>query len=522
MRSRLLILSFELFVFSMLSGVLSSRLAAQEDSGWRISPEKLNILVGDDRPLQVLDDSAKELHGAEWAVDNVELSELREEDGRMVLHAKAVGRVRVTATLGGEIRARDVEIWSGPALPRGTTNWGTHPIGRDIRDLPAVPTPDGPHMFSLEQAETGTSYLRAFSDDGIQLWNWSVPDGTRDVELVCGDWLGGAVISANHADSYTMYFVGKDGNLRWQLATPGLRKGLAVNTDNMLYLLSEPMDGKTASFRAFDESSGLMKFELPLPASLEKLIGIQKRGTTFTCSSTSSSNPLRVMTSGVGVGMDGYPYLAFTERIKTVGAAKCIAGSLAGTGETYVDRDEKLILWQIHPDGTYRATVVEEIKNRQPLSANLYTVSPTDAVMTDNMNGILVSAEWSDDTDSESAKSEDDVVYRVAQDGSVVYKLSLPKYTGPLHDQMVIASNDLAFATRAGVLVAFNVRTGKDLWHWDSDTSEISVFAALANGHCLVQTPSALVEVASSTESREIAKGKAVMDWQGRMYIQSK
>jgi hypothetical protein len=47
---------------------------------------------------------------------------------------------------------------------------------------------------------------------------------------------------------------------------------------------------------------------------------------------------------------------------------------------------------------------------------------------------------------------------------------------------------------------------------------DITVFAALANGHCLVQTPTALVEVADSNTSREIFQGKAMMDWLGNMY----
>jgi hypothetical protein len=34
----------------------------------------------------------------------------------------------------------------------------------------------------------------------------------------------------------------------------------------------------------------------------------------------------------------------------------------------------------------------------------------------------------------------------------------------------------------------------------------------------LVQTPGALVEVDSATESKEILKGKAMMDWQGQVY----
>src|SRR5258706_4774017 len=87
-----------------LSALLLAAATAQADSGWRISPERINIQVGDERRLQLLDDSANELHGAIWAVDNTKLADIAEEDGRALLRARAPGRVRVIANLRGEVR----------------------------------------------------------------------------------------------------------------------------------------------------------------------------------------------------------------------------------------------------------------------------------------------------------------------------------------------------------------------------------------------------------------------------------
>jgi len=158
------------------------RLIAQDGSDWRISPEKISIKVGEDRRLQLLNDLAQELHDAVWSIDDFSLAEIREEDGRAVMHAKAVGTVRVSATLGQQTRSTEIKIWPEPEpLPAGTTNWAVHPIGREIGDLPAVPTGDGPHLFSLEQTATGDSYLRASDEDGIQIWSWLMPEKTQDV-----------------------------------------------------------------------------------------------------------------------------------------------------------------------------------------------------------------------------------------------------------------------------------------------------------------------------------------------------
>jgi hypothetical protein len=184
-----------------------------------------------------------------------------------------------------------------------------------------------------------------------------------------------------------------------------------------------------------------------------------------------------------------------------------------------VTRDENLVLWQIHPDGTYRTTVVEAINVEQPLSLAVTVSSPTKAIVTDNMNGMLIPVQVSHRTSWEGASgAAEEFVYRLDPAGDLVYKFPLPKYTGSLPDEMVIGENDKAFATRGGVLIAFNVRTGKELWRWDSGTTEISVFAALANGNCAVQTPTALVEV-DGISSKELLKGTAMMDWLGHMYI---
>ena len=110
-------------------------------------------------------------------------------------------------------------------------------------------------------------------------------------------------------------------------------------------------------------------------------------------------------------------------------------------------------------------------------------------------------------------------VYRLDEGGAVVYKLALPEYQGTLHDGMVLGEDERGYASRGNLLIAFNVRKGKELWRWEASSPEIEVFAALANGGCAVQTATALVEVDNAATAKELAKGKAMMDWQGHMYI---
>ena len=177
------------------------------------------------------------------------------------------------------------------------------------------------------------------------------------------------------------------------------------------------------------------------------------------------------------------------------------------------------MLWQIHPDGTYRSTIVEDSKNNRPLSESVSVASPTGSIIPDGLGGVLLPIRLSHNAIVENVNgSPDELIYRIDENGEVVYRFPLPKYDGPLHDEMVLGEDELGFATRGTLLIAFNVRNGKEMWRWNSNTPDIEVFAALANGHCLVQTPTALVEVESADRSKEIFQGKAMMGWQGQIY----
>ena len=493
--------------------------AGNQDSGWRISPENINIQEGEDRTLQLLDDSARELHGAKWSTDNTTLATIREENNRAVVHADAPGTVTIRAVLHGEKRLRQIKIWALDKRPLGTTGWGTHPIGREINDISAVPTPDGPHVFSLEQTANGSTYLRAVAEDGIQVWNWLMPEKTRDVELVCGDWTGGALISANRGDSFTLYTVGNDGKLRWQHRLTGIRKGHAYNRDHLVNILSQSPDGTKTIVTGFDEVTGTQKFQLAVPTSQERWVNAQKTGATILCASQPSSSAVPTVASRLFVNIDGFAYLAFTQSERTLTSGSCRPGSAIRRRDLTSVLETRMLLWQIHPDGNYRSTVVEESKSSAPFSNSAPFASPTGAIIPDGLGGVLLSVRRSRNVDEGDVRAVgDEFVYRLDQDGKLIYKFPLPRYGGALQDEMVLGEHDRGFVTRGGILIAFDVRNGIETWRWESRTPEVEVYVALANGGCAVQTPTALVEVDSATESKEIMQGRAMVDWQGQIF----
>jgi len=510
---------FHRCAFILAFAAPSSLLMAEQDTGWRISPENINIQVGYDRPLQLLDDDAQELHGAEWSIDHPELADLTEVDGRAVILAKAAGLVKISAVLNLEKRSREIKIWPATQpLPQGTSTWGTHSIGRDLGDLAAVPVEDGVNMFSLEQNGTGRTYLRALTDDGIQVWSWLMPEPNQQAELVCGDWLGGALISSNHSGSFTLYTVGKDGKLRWQRTLPGIRKAHAYNTEHLVHILSQSPDRTITKITGLDEETGAQKFELTVPASHERRTNVMKAGSQLVCASNPGSSAVPTGTSRLFVNIDGFAYFAFTRQEWELSGAPCAPGSVVQPADLQQVREQSLVLWQIHPDGTVRNTVVEASASKRPFLDPVAVASPTGSIIPDGLGGVLFSAGSTDVSGSQHHTQPDEFVYRVDQEGKLVYKLLLPLYEGNLHDEMVLGDDDRGFATRGGILVAFSVSDGRETWRWDSQTSEIKVFAALANGGCLVQTPTALVEVDNSSQAKEMLKGQAALDWRGQLY----
>jgi hypothetical protein len=263
----------------------------------------------------------------------------------------------------------------------------------------------------------------------------------------------------------------------------------------------------------------VVMFDLRLPASHENHTNVTSDGSRILCAQKSSTNLLRTLVSRLYVNMDGYAYVAFTQNDWTLDGGKCTVGSPIDPHTLNLTRNEKLLLWQIHPDGTYRSIEVESTRLKQLLSAPINMASPTGAILTDNMNGTLIPVRLTHGVLPENLTDMPDVfIYRVNQNGELVYRLPLPKYAGPLRDEIVIGSDELAFATRGGVLIAFSVTDGKELWQWDSKTDDISVVAALADGSCLVQTPSDAVVVESSTKAKVYMHGQVMLGWHGQVY----
>jgi len=468
----------------------------------------INLGVGDEQPLQALDASGHPLAASDWSVDSSELAEIRQESGHVALFTKAAGVVRVTAFVQGSALTAEIKIWLlEPGMVIGL-HWVVPSTGRELGALQAAPSiGGGPDLFTLDQNDQGT-YLRAFTNRGLQRWMWRVPAKEGKAELMCGDNYGGAILTVTRPNAYTLYVAGKEGKLQWQHTFDGVRKGYALNPGNLIHLLNQSADGSSAVLSAWDGTSGVEKFELKFPLSRENEVNVRRSGDSFICTpGHSASRALRTETSGLVVNTDGDAYAAFTLKVRTLRAEKCTAESVVEPQKVHISGEDQLILWRIQADGSHRDTIVDTSKQGSvSVAVPAPDVSPTGDIIPDGFSGVLLSIRASSKASTQKASEPfDEFVYRVTEEGTLAFKFPLPRYVGELDDEMVLGEQDLGFASRGGTLVAFNVKDGTEVWRWNSGIPEVKIIMATAGGGCAVDTPQGLVLVEEGIKKKVLA-----------------
>ncbi len=131
-----------------------------------VSPQQINLLVGQTRTITVTDSSGNPVTGLEWTTSNASVVSLSSDDPP-VLTAVAPGTA-IVYVVGMPIL---VTVYSGTSLPAGTSIWSV-PIGNgssspgSITMAPAVPSSSGVDLITLDNSFT----LTGLSADGSKVW----------------------------------------------------------------------------------------------------------------------------------------------------------------------------------------------------------------------------------------------------------------------------------------------------------------------------------------------------------------
>jgi len=137
-----------------------------------VSPAIVAMLAGRVQSFTVFDIDGHNLTSkAEWSLSNSYVADLASSDEPTVT-AKAPGTVTLRARVGMEESFSELKVYEGTSFPMGTILWQAPKIpGFSAKKMTqAVPTANGPDLYTVETNDAGDTLVRAFLADGRQLW----------------------------------------------------------------------------------------------------------------------------------------------------------------------------------------------------------------------------------------------------------------------------------------------------------------------------------------------------------------
>jgi hypothetical protein len=148
-----------------------------------VTPAVVNMLVGDSHSFSAFELEGKTVTAsAEWTLDNRDAVELH-DDGGPTITSKAPGKVTLRARIDSRTAEAVITVHDLQKLPDGTILWSVPQIPgyKSKQFVQAVPTANGPDLYTIEQNEHGEQLIRALFSDGRQLWMRKMPHDTRRI-----------------------------------------------------------------------------------------------------------------------------------------------------------------------------------------------------------------------------------------------------------------------------------------------------------------------------------------------------
>ncbi|HLQ51179.1 MAG TPA: Ig-like domain-containing protein, partial [Terriglobales bacterium] len=174
-----------------------------------LTPNEMNLVVGESRDIRLIGNSQIVLHGANWSTSDPTVLQISSADPP-ILTAVSPGPAMLTATYGGLSAQAQVTVYPGPDLPAGTVRWVAPPLttrggfssfvqavstgnssgagGSITASLAGMATsaastanaptaPTMPDFYGVEREFSSSglvSIVRAFTASGVQLWAHAV------------------------------------------------------------------------------------------------------------------------------------------------------------------------------------------------------------------------------------------------------------------------------------------------------------------------------------------------------------
>jgi hypothetical protein len=249
-------------------------LASGQNNTVTLTPNVLNLVVGETHSIQALNPAGQPITGLTWTSSDPTVVSLSSDDPP-VLSALAAGHVTITA---GTTTA-DVTVSAG-ALPVGTVIWSSPGNGSGVTSIvPAVPSPSGvADVFAFQNDGT----VQAITSDGATAWTADVSQAVNDPSgngKVVPDFQGGLVAwlsewSASASAGSVTRLDGMTGERLWTYTPPDstylnwlpswYQSPVAVHPDGTIFTVQYQQDVSHSEVVGIDPATGTQKFSVPL------------------------------------------------------------------------------------------------------------------------------------------------------------------------------------------------------------------------------------------------------------------
>jgi hypothetical protein len=225
----------------------------------RLTPDTLNLEIGETFAIQALDEAGSPVTGLTWTSSNSSVVSLSSDDPP-VLTAVSAGQATITA---GTATAQ-VTVWPG-LMPVGTKIWSSSGTGAGIVSvLPAVPSSSGvADVFSV----WGDGTVSAITREGATAWTASI----LNAGMIVADFQGGLVIAEYGGSVTTIAKLDGETGQRSVLHTmsePSYLANVGVHADGTVFLVQESYDPLVRPSIIGINASGVQSFNVQIGGNL--------------------------------------------------------------------------------------------------------------------------------------------------------------------------------------------------------------------------------------------------------------
>lgn len=473
---------------------LSLTLGLSTPASLQVSPASAQIAVGDTQSFIAVDQLGTNRPDATWSISDPTVATLA-SGGSGILTAQAAGTATLTATIGGVSATTPITV-IGSSFSVGDVIWSAPSVSgfTPQQIIQAIPTTNGPDLYSIETDSSNDVLARAFKANGTQLWQTSVSSLSGGYEYALGDSQGGLIVGSA---TQIVDISPVTGSQLWTYAASGmLSSSLATGTDGSVYVVEMASDRSVAYLDKIDGTDGTLTSQIALPTSSSWTYNFD----CFPGQNSGESFPGNFGSPFVGV--DGTVAIEVESYAESQTYLPC--GGDGGSTTAYA---ENLSLMQVTSSGTASYQTLNS-NSSTTFGATPFSI-PGDAVP-DGNGGWLAS--WAKSTRPDGtyfgyyASLSD-----IGSSGISEADLTGVDYGGPT--SLIVGDAGTAFMTDAVRVVSISPATLAQNWSYTSTGGTLSFSAATEDAGVAVEDSSlGLILIDSSGSAQSPVAGFSIWE----------